>query len=222
MQSIIPSVIAWLTLCVLASPQEKPRELRGDGHLLGETAEQFFSEGFLGDILRACEARDWKAVNQLSNHVVHASKSDAKDYCANTKLARQEATSGIRLEYAGRGDGEAMRADIFTFEAGHLVRINMVYSAPAANVEGYHPKSYSELFEGLHEAYGPPSKSYSEPMLSAYGVKYEAHRALWMGNADVISIIEQPREAGRTEIIAETLAEYNRAAQEPKIANPLR
>jgi hypothetical protein len=222
MQCTITSVIVWLMLSVSVSAQEQPRELRGDGHLLGETVEQFFSEGFIGDILRACEVKDWKTVSQLSNHGAHASKTDAKDYCANAKLARQQATSGIRLEYAGRGDDETMRGDMFTFDAGHLVKIHMAYSAPAANVEGYHPKSYSELFAGLREAYGPPSKSYSEPMLSTYGVKYDAHRAQWMGNQDIISIIEQPREVGRTEIIAETLAEYNRAAQAPKTANPLR
>jgi len=97
----------------------------------------------------------------------------------------------------------------------------MVYVAPSATIEGYRPKSFGELFAGLREAYGPPSKSYSEPVLSAYGVKYDAHRAMWMGNQDVISIMEQPGEGGRTEIIAETLAEYNRAAQAPKTANPL-
>jgi SRSO17 transposase len=54
-----------------------------------------------------------------------------------------------------------------------------------------------------------------------YGVKYDAHHAVWMGKQDVISIIERPGVDGRTEIIAETLAEYNRAAQAPKTANPL-
>jgi hypothetical protein len=44
---------------------------------------------------------------------------------------------------------------------------------------------------------------------------------VWMGNQDVISIIEQPGDDSRTEIIAETLAEYNRAAQAPKSTNPL-
>ncbi len=58
-------------------------------------------------------------------------------------------------------------------------------------------------------------------MLNVYGVKYDAHRAVWIGNQDVIGIIEQPGEDGRTEIIAETLAEYNRAIQAPKTANPL-
>ena len=97
----------------------------------------------------------------------------------------------------------------------------MVYTIPVAETEGYHPKSFSELFTGLREAYGAPSKSYSEPVLNAYGAKYEAHRAVWMGKQDVISIVEQPGANGWTEIVAETLPEHNRAAQAAKTANPL-
>ncbi|MDQ1405117.1 MAG: hypothetical protein QOG55_746, partial [Acidobacteriaceae bacterium] len=46
--------------------QERPRELKGGGHSLGETAEHFFSESAVGQLLRACEAGDWKAVKQLA------------------------------------------------------------------------------------------------------------------------------------------------------------
>jgi hypothetical protein len=101
----------------------------------------------------------------------------------------------------------------------------MLYITPVANVEGYHPRSFNELFAGLQEAYGTPSKSYSEPVFNVYGVKSEAHRALWMGKDDVINLIEQPGEQtgenGGTQIIAETIAEYNRTARTPKAANPL-
>ena len=187
--------------------------------MLGETAEQFFSEGLDGDILRACQVSDWKSV---SKSLSHTSKTNAKDYCAKEKLAKQQATSGTRLEYNGSGDEETMRTDTFTFDGHHLIKIDMTYMAPVANIEGSHPKSYGELLAGLQEAYGPPSKSYSEPVQNAYGVKYEAPRAVWMGNHEIISIIEQPGVDGRTKIIAETLAEYNRSAQAPKTANPLR
>jgi hypothetical protein len=222
MEKAIMSVVGCLILCTVLSAQEQPRELRGGGHLLGESAEQFFSEGSAADISRACQEKDWKSVNHLSKNVDHPSKTDAKDYCAKEKIAKQQATSGRRLEYEGRGDEQTMRADTFTFDGGHLVKIDMFYAASIANVEGYRPKSFAELFDGLREAYGPPSKSYSEPVLNAYGVKYDAHRALWMGDHDVINIIEQPGENGRTEIIAQTLVEYNRAAKAPKSANPLR
>jgi hypothetical protein len=222
MENTIMSVVGCLMLCASVYPQEQPRELRGGGHLLGETAAQFFSEGFDGDMLRACQGKDWKSVNQLSKNVGNTSKTNAKDYCAKEMLAKQQATSGTRLEYDGRGDEQMMRADTFTFDGGHLVKIDMVYVAPTANIAGYRPKTFGELFAGLREAYGPPSKSSSEPVQNTYGVKYDAHRAVWMGNQDVISIIEQPGEGGWTEIVAETLAEYNRVAQAPKTPNPLR
>ena len=208
-------------LASAALPQEQPRDLKGGGHALGETAEQFFSEGQVGDLDRACQGKDWKTVKQLSKGQDYSSKTNAKDICAKEKLAKQQASSGARAEYNGRGDEPSMRADTFTFDRDHLVKIDMVYIAPIANVEGSHPKSYAELFDGLEEAYGPPSKSYSEPMRDLYGVKYDAHRAVWMGPQNVISIIEQPGTDGRTEIVAETLAEHNRAAQAPKSPNPL-
>jgi hypothetical protein len=97
----------------------------------------------------------------------------------------------------------------------------MVFKVATTDVEGYHPKYFAELFEGLREAYGEPSKSYTEPVSDAYGVKYDAHRAEWMGKQDVITIIEQPGRNGRTEIVVETLAERNRATKAPKTANPL-
>src|SRR5215831_13004408 len=48
--------------------QEQPRVLRGGGHLLGETAQQFFSEDFAGEMQRACERQDWKIVRQLAKN----------------------------------------------------------------------------------------------------------------------------------------------------------
>jgi hypothetical protein len=221
MDNIVLCVVECLMLCASASAQQQARELKGGGHLLGETAVQFFSEGLAGDLQRACEAKDWKSVSQLTTNVGHASKANAKDYCSKETLAKQQATNGTRLEYAGHGGEETMRTDTFTFDGGRLVKIDMVYDGSTRNFQGYRPKSFGELFDGLREAYGPPSKSYSEPVLNVYGVKYEAHRAFWLGKQDAISIIEQTGEDGRTEIIAQTLAEYNRAAQAPKTPNPL-
>jgi hypothetical protein len=221
MENRVILIVAYLMLCSAALPQEQPRDLKGDGHSLGETAEQFFSEGLVGDMELACQGKDWKTVKQLSKGRDYSSKANAKDICAKEKLAKQQATDGTRSDYNGRGDDESMRADTFTFDRDHLVKIDMVYIAPIANVEGSHPKPYAELFDGLEEAYGPPSKSYSEPIRDLYGVKYDAHRAVWMGPQGVIIIIEQPGTDGRTEIVAETLAEHNRAAQAPKSPNPL-
>lgn len=208
--------------CASLSAQEQPRQLKGGGHLLGETAEQFYSEGHAGDVLRACQAGDWKTVRQLLKNEDHLSKAKAKDLCTALVAEKQQAVSGGRFEYKGSGDAETKRADTFTLDGGHLVKVDMVYDSPTAHFEGYHPKSFADLYEGLKEAYGEPTKVYTESFLDTYGVKYEAHRAMWMGKEDVIIIIEQPGANGWTEIVAETIAEYNRAAQAPKTTNPLK
>jgi len=220
MQNTITSVLGFLMLFSSGPQQERPRELKGGGHLLGETAEHFFSESAVGQLLRTCEAGDWKAVKQLAKAVDPASKPNAKDICAKAALVKQQATSGARQEY-GDGDEKTMRTDTFTLDGGYLVKIDMVFNAPTTDVAGYHPKYFGELFEGLREAYGAPSKSYTEPVFDVYGAKYDAHRAEWMGKQDVITIIEQPGRNGRTEIVVETLAERSRATTAPKTANPL-
>ena len=196
-------------------------ELKGGGHLLGETAEQFFSIGSVGELVRACEAKDWKTVKHLAKTSDHESKVNAKKICERAAVVKQQAASGARQEYGASGDKEMMRTDTFTLDGGHLVKIRMIYAMPIADIEGFHPKSFDELFAGLREAYGEPSKSYSEPVVNTYGVTRSAHRATWLGKQNVISIIEQPGEHSWTEIVAETLAEYNREAQAPKAANPL-
>jgi hypothetical protein len=221
MRSTITLAVGCLVLCASVPSQEQPRQLKAGGHLLGETVEQFFSEAHAGDVLRACQARDWKSVSQLSKNVDHSSKNNAKDICAIQEAAKQQAATGARLEYKGTGDMDTRRADTFTFDGHHLVRINMVYSVPIADIQGYHPKSFEELFAGLQEAYGTPTKTYTEPVLNDYGVRRDARRAIWVGDKDVISIIEKPGAEGWTEIIAVTLEEYNRASQAPKTANPL-
>jgi hypothetical protein len=210
-----------LLLCAPASSQEHPRELKGGGHVLGERAEQFFSVGSVGELVRACEQRNWKAVKSLTNTIARDSKLNAKEICEKAAAVRQQATSGSRQEYSGTGDVETMRTDTFTLDSGRLVKIRMVYAMPVADVEGFHPKSFDELFAGVREAYGDPSKSYSEPVANPYGVKREAHRAIWMGKQNVISIIEQPGENSWTEVIAESLEEYQREVQAPKARNPL-
>lgn len=224
-----PLLILWFALASLGlvaqettPAQAKPRVLRGGGHTLGETAEQFFSEGFAGDMQRACDKQDWKIVRQLARD---GSRAKLKGVCASQKLARQQATSGARLEFSGPGDAQTMRTDAFIVDGGHLVKIQMLYAGSSATLEGDHPKSFDELFAGLQEAYGPPTKNYAEPVLNVYGVKSQAHRAFWITEQDAITLLEQPGyktgDEGSTQLIAETIAEYNRAAKTPKASNPL-
>jgi len=221
MKNTIVMVAGCLALSGPASTQDQPRQLKGGGHLLGETVEQFYSEGGIAEVLRACQAHDWKTVSRLLKDEVHTSKTSAKDVCAEQEAVKQKVMSGARLEFKGAGDPEGVRADTFTLDGGHLVKIDMVYNTPNARLEGLHPKSYAELFEGLKEAYGEPTQSYTEPVLNAYGVQFDAHRAVWMGKEDVILIVEQPGSEAWTKIVAATLAEYNHTLKGPKTANPL-
>jgi hypothetical protein len=210
-----------LVLCTLVPTQAQQRELKDSGHLLGETAEQFYSEGFMGDVLRACQARDWKSVSQLSKAADHSTKTSAKDICSIATLAKEQATSGARLQSKGCGDKATMKSDTFTLDGGRLVKIEMVYRVAIADIEGIHPKAFSDLYAGLQEAYGSPTTTVAETMVDVYGIKHDAHRAVWMGTMDVITIVERPGADGRTDIVAETLVEHNRAAHAPKAANPL-
>jgi len=202
--------------------QEQPRELRSLGHVVGETAEQFFSVGSVGELVRACSKKDWKTVKYLAKTVEQQqTKVKAKEFCDKVATIMQGATGGTRQEYGSSGDVETMRTDTFTLDGGQLVKIRMIYVKPIADVEGFHPKSFDELFAGLREAYGEPSKSYSEPVISPYGVKREARRAVWEGKQNVISVIERVGEHVQTEIVAETIDEYKRDSQASKATNPL-
>ena len=220
MRSSVTSALGLLMLFSVGPQGEKARELKGGGHSLGESAEQFFSEGAAGELLRSCQAGDWKAVKQLAKTANPGSKPNPKEICAAAAFIKKQASKGERQEYVG-GDDRAMRVDTFTLDGGYLVKITMVFSVSVMEVEGFHPKHYSELFEGLREAYGEPTKSSTETVADVYGVKHEARRAEWLGKQDVITIVEQPGENGRTEIVVETLAERERASRGPKTPNPL-
>jgi len=221
MKNTIAMVAGWLAFSGPLSAQDQPRQLKGGGHLLGEAVEQFYSEAGIAEMLRACQAHDWKIVSRLLKDEAHPSKNSAKDVCAEQEALKQKAMSGARLEFKGAGDPVGVRADTFTLDGGHLVKIDMVYSSPNAHLEGLHPKSFAELYEGLKEAYGEPTKSFTEPVLNAYGVQYDAHRAVWTGKEDVILIVEQPGSEAWTKIVAATAAEYDRTLKAVKTANPL-
>ena len=217
MKNTVKFVLGCLLLGVTTLAQEQPRELRGGGHKLGETVEQFYSEEYAGNLLNACEAHNWKTVSRMYKAADPSSKLSAKEICALEVLIKKRATDGTRLEYKGGGDPETLRADTFTFDKARLVKIQMVYSASTATVEGIHPKTFADLLAGLQEAYGTPTKNSVETIQDAYGVKYDSHRAEWAGKENIITITERPGWSGSTEIVAETIGEY----KAPKPVNPL-
>jgi hypothetical protein len=196
-----------------ALAQDQLMKVKG-GHQLGETAAQFFAEGYEKHALGACTTGDFKSVDK-------SSKRQLKKYCADLDDARQQAVSGKRYDYKGGGDLTEMRTDTFTFNGGRLVKVELVYSAPNAEVN-YRGQKFDDIFAGVKQAYGPPTSETTEPTKNAYGVEYVAHRELWLLPGNAILITERPGPDGSTTLEAFTRAEYDRTkAAAGKPANPL-
>jgi hypothetical protein len=215
------SVVAITGVLFLAAdvlPQEQMK-VKG-GHELGESAEQFFAEGHEKEALDACPTGNFKSIiNKLSRPAL-------KQYCSQLTDARQQATSGKRTEYKGDGDPTEMRTDIFTFEKDRLVKVELLFAAPSAQVN-YRGQTFAQIFAGMKQAYGPPTSEHTEQGQDTYGVPYLAHRELWESPQAVILITEQvaqqPENNGSTTLTAFTRAEYDRSMTSgvPRIANPL-
>jgi hypothetical protein len=206
--------LAALSLASGVLAQEDMLKVKG-GHELGESAGQFFSEGYEKQALSACATGDFKGVSK-------ANKRQLKQYCDELADARRQATSAQRYDYKGGGDLSEMRTDTFTFDSGHLVKVELLFSAPSAEVN-YRGQSFQQIFTGIKQAYGPPTSESTRPVRNAYGVEFLAHRELWLASQAAILIKEQPGEGGSTTLVAFTRAEYDRtmAADVPKAPNPL-
>jgi hypothetical protein len=197
-----------------ARAQDLPMKVKG-GHELGETAEQFFGEGSEKAALDACAAGNFKSLKK-------ATKRLAKEYCAELTATRDKATSGKYTEYKAAGDPAEFRTDTFTFEGGHLAKVELIYTAPTPEVN-YKGKSFGDIFAGVKQAYGPPTSESAEPTQSVYGQQYVAHHEIWVAPNVAIVITEKPGAEGTTTLVACTRAEYDRtmAPGAVKAANPL-
>lgn len=189
----------------------KPIKVKG-GHELGETAEQFFAEGHEKEALAACAVGDFKSVNK-------SSRRQLKQYCAGIADDRRQAVSGKRYEYKTGGDPSEFRVDTFTFDGGRLVKVELIFSAPSAQVN-YRGQRFEEIFAGIKQAYGPPTNESTTPVKNTYGVESVAHHETWLMPGGAILINERPGEDGATTLLALTRAEYDRTVA-PKAANPL-
>ena len=138
-REMIGVALALLSLASAAPAQDQPIRLKG-GHVLGESAEQFFGEGYEKAAFSACQAGDFKSLNLPS-------KRKLKDYCMGLVDARQQATSGKRSEYKGSGDVSELRDDTFTFDDGRLVKAELRFSAPSAEFS-YRGQSLRETLRG--------------------------------------------------------------------------
>jgi hypothetical protein len=212
-REMIGVALALLSLASAAPAQDQPIRLKG-GHVLGESAEQFFGEGYEKAAFSACQAGDFKSLNLPS-------KRKLKDYCMGLVDARQQATSGKRSEYKGSGDVSELRDDTFTFDDGRLVKAELRFSAPSAEFS-YRGQSFEKLFAETKQSYGPPTSETSEPIQDTYGARYIAHREVWLTPQTAILITEKAGPGGSTTLAALKRAEYDRAvADAAKAVNPL-
>jgi hypothetical protein len=197
-------------LAAFLPAQEQMLKVKG-GHQLGETAEQFFSEGQEKEALNACASTDFKKVEKIFRVKL---KKDCEDLAAT----RQMAMDGKRAEYRSAGEPAEMREDTFTFDGGHLVKVDLLYSLPSLeyNNRGF---TFNQIFEGAKQAYGPPTRETSKQVQDDYGVPYTAHQELWLTPSAAILITEKPGPHGSTLLAASTREEYDRTAG--KLPNPL-
>jgi hypothetical protein len=215
------SIVAIAGVLVLAAdvlPQEQIMKVKG-GHELGESAEQFFAEGQEKETLDACPTGNFKSINKPSKRAL-------RQRCFQLTDARQQATSGRRIEYKGDGEPSEMRTDTFTFDQDRLVKVELIFVAPGPEAN-YRGQTFAQIFAGIKQAYGPPTSEHTEQVQDTYGVSYLAHRELWELPQGVILITEQvarqPDYNGSTTLTAFTQAEYDRSMTSgaPRIANPL-
>jgi len=207
------STLAVFSLATRLFAQDLPVKVKG-GHELGETSEQFFAEGREKTVLSACTAGNFKIMNK-------SDRAEAKRYCGEVSNARQQAMSGKRSEYKS-GEVSELRTDTFTFDGGHLVKVELLYAAPSAE-SNYAGQTFEQILAGAKQTFGPPTSESTKPVQDVYGASYVAHHELWVAPHAAILILEQPGPGGSTTVDAFTREEYDRTmvGDAPKPVNPL-
>ncbi|MGA7922011.1 MAG: hypothetical protein WCA38_20295 [Candidatus Acidiferrales bacterium] len=207
-------VLAALLIPAGLQAQEDPLIVKG-GHRLGETVDQFFSEGREKDVLAACLPSALKGVDRSTKH-------KAKEICEDLNDTRKQATSGKHTELKPTPETKDQLADTFTFEGGHLVKVELIYTAP--NIQNnYKGRMFEDISAAMKRSYGPPKIDENKETQDAYGVPYAAHREMWLTPQAAILLTDQPGQRATTTIVAFTRAEYDRTMDgfNPKITNPL-
>jgi hypothetical protein len=205
------SLVVLLSLSQAASLQVKV-----ENHLLGETAEKFFSEGHEGEILSACATKDFGKVDRPT-------KKTVKEYCAWLSSVRQRMVSGENGNYKDDLSGDETKTTTYVFVAGKFVAAEIIFIAPDA-ANNYQGKSRSEILSGLKESYGPPTSETILPYHNVYGVSFERHQELWLTESYAIQMDEQPGANGwtRVNVLTRELYEKHKTESVTKPpANPL-
>lgn len=211
------AVWAALPVLLLASRlagQDQPIKVKG-GHELGETAEQFFSEGREKEIVAACALGNFKGVGK-------ATKKEAKSFCAMLTDIHHRATSGSRTDYESGGDPSEVREDTFTFDGGRLVKIELQYGTPGPE-SNYRGRTFEQIVVGVKQDYGSPTRETADQARNVYGVVYPTHTELWLWPSAAILITQQISSPASTTLTVLTRAEYDRSmGPAARVADPLK
>ena len=189
-------------VALLSLAQAAPVQVKVENHLLGEPAEQFFSEGKEGVMLNACTTKDFGNVDR-------AIKKTAKEYCTRLSGVRERMVSGESGDYEDELSADDTKTTTYMFAAGKFVAAEIVFIAPdmANNNQG---KSFAEVFSGLKGTYGQPTSETVLPYRNVYGATFERHQNLWLTERYVIQMDEQPGAHGWTKVNVSTREVYNK------------
>jgi hypothetical protein len=191
------TLVAFLSLAQAAAVQVKV-----ENHLLGETAERFFSEGREGVLLNACATKDFGKIGR-------SVKKTAKEYCGWLLNVRQRMVSGESSKYKDELSTDDTKTTTYVFVAGKFVGAEILFIAPdpTNNNQG---KSFAEILGGLKGTYGPPTSETVLPYHNVYGVSFERHRELWLTESYAIQMDEQPGANGWTRVNVSTRELYEK------------
>lgn len=186
--------------------QAAPVQVKVENHLLGETAEQFFTEGHEGVLLNACGTKDFRKVN-------HLIRETAKEYCAWLSNLRQRMVGGENGSYKDELSADDTKTTTYVFAAGKFVAAEILFVAPdsANNNQG---KPFAEILSGLTGTYGAPTSETIVPYHNVYGVLFDRHQNLWLSESYVIQMDERPGAHGWTKVNVSTRELYDKQKTE--------
>jgi hypothetical protein len=199
-------LMSFTMFALLSLAQATPVQVKVENHLLGETAEQFFSESKEGVMLNACTTKDFGKVNRTI-------KKTAKEYCASLSNIRQRMVGGESGDYKDELSADDTKTTTYMFGAGKFVAAEILFIAPdpANNNQG---KSFADIFSGLKATYGQPTSETVVPYHNVYGVSFERHQNLWLTETYAIQMDEQPGAHGWTKVNVSTREMYDKRKTE--------
>ena len=199
-------LMRFMLVTLLSVATAADAQVKVEDHLLGETAEQFFSEAHEGAILSACAKKDFEKIDR-------SIKKTAKEYCAWLFSIRQRMVSGEGAQYKGEVSPDYTKTTTYVFVAGKFVAAEILFTAPDL-ANNYQAKSFAEILSGLKGTYGPPTSEAIMPYQNAYGVPYKRHQELWLAESYAIQVDEQPGSNGWTSVNVSTREVYDKRKTE--------